>query len=170
MEYFAFERWKMEYQHPKWQRLTFVVFSCFILMFPLSLVILGLLTSKEVERETYLMGSIISFLLLGVPVEVFARHILSAVAITRKALIIRPGGIFMTSFSGSRKFSFSDYLFYIILENGEPVMVDIYNMEKQIEAHVYNPRIRQILFTIAQYQYLPNFHFTDINWVQAIWR
>ena len=153
----------MDFQHPRWQRLSFLCFSFFILLFPFSLIIMGLLPDPDEEKETYLLGGILSLLILGTPVEAFARKILSSVGITRKALIIRPGGIFLLFFTRSKKYLFSEYLIYIFLENGEPVMADIYNQQKEIQAHVYSPRVRQILLRIAQHKYLPNFHLSEIN-------
>lgn len=148
----------MEFQHPRWQRMAFLSFSFFVLAFPVFLVILGFLPDHEEDRETFLLGGLLSLLILSIPIEGFARHILSSVAITRKALIIRPGGIFFRFFTSSKKYPFSDYLFFILLENGEPVIADIYSFKKEIQAHIYHPRIRQILLQIAQHEYLPNFH------------
>ena len=76
-----------------------------------------------------------------------------------------PTDIFLRFFTPSKTYPFSDYLFYLFLENGEPAMVDIYNLEKEIQAHVYSPRVRQILFRIAQHKYLPNFHLSEISHV-----
>lgn len=153
----------MEYQHPRWQRISFLCFSFFILIFPAALIILGFLPEHEEDQETYLLGGLLSFLILSMPIEGFSRHILSSVAITRKALIIRPGGIFLRFFTMSKKYPFSDYLFYIILENGEPVMADIYSFEKEIQAHIYNSRLRQLLLQIARHEYLPNFYVGEAN-------
>jgi hypothetical protein len=153
----------MEYQHPRWQRVSFLCFSLFLLVFPVSLIILGILPGHEEDRESYILGGLVSLITLSILVEGFARPILSSVAITRKALIIRPGGIFFHFFSASKKYPFSDHLFYILLENGEPVMADIYNMNKEIQAHIYHPRIRHQLLRIAQHEYLPNFHVGQAN-------
>ncbi|MBI1823802.1 MAG: hypothetical protein HY200_05550 [Nitrospirae bacterium] len=148
----------MEYQHPRWYRRVFLIFSFFVLIFPLSLVILGVLPAYEEDRESYLIGGILSFIILMIPIEGFSRNILSSVALTRKVLIIRPGGIFFRFFASSQKYPFSDYLFYIILENEEPIIADIYNFNKEIQAHIYHPRIRHLLLRIAQHEYHPNFH------------
>jgi hypothetical protein len=153
----------MEFQHPRWQRLTFLCFSCFILTFPVFLIILGILPDHEEDRTNYLFGGFLALIIVSIPIELFARHILSSVAITRKALIIRPGGIFLRFFAASKKYPFSDYLFYILLENGEPIMADIYNLNKEIQAHIYHPRIRLLLLQIAQHEYLPNFHIGEDN-------
>ncbi|MBI1820180.1 MAG: hypothetical protein HY036_09995 [Nitrospirae bacterium] len=153
----------MNFQHPRWQRNTFLCFSLFVLLFPFSLIIMGLFPDHQEEKESYLLGGGLSFLILGGTIEVFAHSILSSVGITRKTLIIRPGGIFLRFFTASKTYPFSEYLFYLFLENGEPVMADIYNLEKEIQAHVYSPGVLQTLLRIAQHKYLPNFHLSKIT-------
>jgi hypothetical protein len=153
----------MEYQHPRWQRTTFFCFSFFLLIFPATLIILGFLPEREDDPKNYLLGGVLSLIILAIPVELFARSVFSSVAITRKTLIIRPGGLFLRFFSPSRQYPFSDYLFYILLEDDQPVMVDIYNFDKEIQAHIYHPRIQQILLRIARHNYLPHFYIGQIN-------
>jgi hypothetical protein len=153
----------MEYQHPRWQRVAFLLFSFFILLFPVSLILLAILSESGDDRESYLLGSLISLIIVMVPIELFAKDVLSSVAVTRKALIIRPGGLILRFFTGSRKYPFSDYLFFILMDRDEPVMADIYNFEKEIQAHIYHPRIRHLLLNIAKHEYLPNFHVSEVG-------
>lgn len=153
----------MEYQHPRWHRITFFCFSFFVLVFPAALIILGFLSEQEEDRKNYLLGGVLSSIILAIPVELFARSIFSSVAITRKTLIIRPGGVFLRFFSPSKQYPFSDYLFYILLENDQPVMADIYNFDKEIQAHIYHPRIQQMLLRIARHNYLPHFYIGQVN-------
>jgi len=153
----------MEYQHPRWQRTVFFCFTVFVLIFPAALIISGFLSEQEAERKNDLLGGFFSLIILAVPVELFARSLFSSVAITRKTLIIRPGGVLLRFFSSSKQYPFSDYLFYILLENEHPVMVDIYNFEKEIQTHIYHPRIQQVLLRIARHNYLPHFYIGQIN-------
>jgi hypothetical protein len=150
----------MEFQHPRWYRRAFLIFSFFILIFPISLIILGILPDYEEDRESYLIGGLVSLIILMIPIEGFARRILASVALTRKVLIIRPGGIFFRFFASSQKYPFSDFLFYILVENDEPIIADIYNFNKEIQAHIYHPRIRHLLLRIAEHEYLPNFRIS----------